>query len=134
MANPLHSLRTWKSHLQPNGLLYLVLPDPEHTFDKGRTITAFQHLIEDEMAERTEADETHFEEIWKHFVENNLAEKFPGMDAENLLRNNLVHRTAHHHVFNLPLMKQMLEYIGFEVQFLSKAPPFHLIAVAQNKI
>lgn len=47
LANPIGALLEWKRILSDNGLLILVIPDKERTFDHKRPVTTISHLIDD---------------------------------------------------------------------------------------
>jgi SAM-dependent methyltransferase len=47
MADPIGTLKGWYRVLKPGGLIFLVLPDKRHTFDRPRSRTTLEHLIAD---------------------------------------------------------------------------------------
>ncbi len=47
MADPIGTLVGFRRVLKPGGLLFLVLPDKRHTFDRPRERTTLDHLIAD---------------------------------------------------------------------------------------
>lgn len=47
LANPVAALLEWHRVLRPGGLLYLVVPDKRHTFDRSRETTPPLHLLRD---------------------------------------------------------------------------------------
>lgn len=131
-ANPLKALKEWSRVLKRNGDLVLVLPDPNFTFDECRPVTKFQHLKEDFEKDTDEKDETHFAEI----ISLHSFKKDTGVQTKEQLtertRNNFSNRCVHHHVFDFALIKQMLEYSGFEVEMQQWAAPFHLVTLAKK--
>jgi len=62
-ANPLKAINEWLRVIKQNGLIVLVLPNKDSNFDHNRSITSFEHLLEDFNNNTTEDDLTHFEEI-----------------------------------------------------------------------
>jgi ubiquinone/menaquinone biosynthesis C-methylase UbiE len=131
IANPVKALKEWNRVLKNSGKLILVLPDKENTFDSKRPYTSFEHLLNDFNNNVKEDDQTHIEEILQlhdHSKDNTVDKvKF----AERL-KENLVHRSAHHHVFSFTLINQVLEFTGFTRLYQQKNKPFHLVTIAQN--
>lgn len=132
VANPIKALMEWKRVLKPDGKFVLVLPDKENTFDNKRPYTTLDHLITDYQENMDESDSTHFEET----IQLHDLSKDTGVHSKAELEvrtlNNLDNRCVHHHVFSLSLVKELLEYCGFEVGHQQKGIPFHLITVAQK--
>src|SRR4030066_877772 len=62
-ANPILALSEWARLLKDQGLLVLLLPHKEGTFDHRRPVTTLQHLIADFDAGMAEDDLTHMPEI-----------------------------------------------------------------------
>ena len=133
IANPLLAIAEWKRILKPGGLLILILPDKEHTFDFNRPYTTVRHLVDDYVNNTTENDTTHFEEI----IQLHEIGRDPGTSSKEelvtLLKDNYNNRRAHHHVFSLDVIGEALQYSSFRVLHQQKAPPFHLITVAKKK-
>jgi len=131
VANPLKALFEWKRIMKSKGIIMLVLPFKENTFDINRPFTNFYHLLEDYKNGIDESDTTHFEEIIKlHEVGRDSG--FVSAEAfKERLQNNLTNRCAHHHVFSNSVVKEMLEHVGFTVIEQEIVPPFHLVTYAQ---
>jgi SAM-dependent methyltransferase len=45
--NPLKALLAWRRVLRPGGLVLCIVPDGRYTFDAGRPLTPFEHLLWD---------------------------------------------------------------------------------------
>jgi SAM-dependent methyltransferase len=134
VANPLKAIYGWKRLLKNDGKLVLVLPNKENTFDNKRPYTTLNHLIDDYNNQVTEADTTHFEEVISlhDFSKDQFIISKEALKSRT--ENNFNNRAVHHHVFSLELIKSLLEYAGFEVEFQQKAKPFHLITIAKKKL
>ena len=63
LANPLRGLEEWIRVLKKDGLLVLVVPHKDGTFDHRRPVTSLKHLIQDFDSQTDEGDATHLEEI-----------------------------------------------------------------------
>lgn len=130
VANPVKALREWFRVLKEGGKLILILPDKNNTFDHKRSYTSFEHLLSDYTNDTNEHDTTHFAEILQTHDEEKTEMKYEVTKLR--LENNFINRCAHHHVFSLELLKQIVEYTGFKVESQSTAPPFHLITIASK--
>lgn len=115
IANPLKALVEWRRVIKPNGSLILVLPNKISNFDHQRSTTTFDHILKDFDNNTSEYDLTHLEEILE------LHDLYMDPPAGNLADfkrrslDNINNRALHHHVFNLNVMKSMLNYAGYEV-------------------
>lgn len=133
VANPIKALKEWKRVLKKEGSLVLVLPKKESTFDVNRPFTTFDHLLSDFKNDITEKDSTHFEEIARlHSVEKDTGVQNQAQ-LKHRLEENFINRCAHHHVFNFPTIKEMLEFSGFKVIWQEDVHNFHLLTFAVSQ-
>lgn len=115
IANPLKAIEEWKRVIKYDGFILLVLPNKESNFDHNRQVTTFEHLLDDYKNKITEHDLTHLDEI---LTLHDLSMDPPAGTLEEFkLRsiNNFKNRTLHHHIFDIQLIKKILEYSEFEV-------------------
>ena len=132
IANPFLALSEWLRVLKDGGLILLVVPHKDGTFDHKRPVTPFEHLVFDFNNVTKEEDLTHLEEILKlHDLEKDIG----GLDFEKFKErslNNYQNRGLHHHVFDTRLVVKILNY--FKLQILSVDPvyPFHIITLAKK--
>lgn len=133
VANPLKALFEWRRILKNYGLLVLVLPKKESTFDHKRNYTSISHLIEDFKNETNEKDNTHYEEI----INLHDISRDAGVSSkEELVARTLEgfkNRCIHHHVFSFEVIQEMLKYAGFSVLHQQNVHDFHLVTVASSK-
>ena len=132
VANPLGALSEWSRVLAPTGVLALVVPHKEGTFDHRRPVTTLAHLVEDDEQGTTEADRTHLDEI---FALHDLsldpgAGERDAFEARSL--QNEQNRCLHHHVFDTALAAAVVDYAGFQILALEAARPHHVLVVAQK--
>ena len=132
VANPLQALTEWVRILRDDGVLVLLVPHKEGTFDHRRPVTTLSHLIDDYRQDIQEDDLTHLEEILElHDLERDPA---AGDYSEFKRRseNNIDNRCLHHHAFDTSLVAQMLSHLNLEILSMEAVLPFHIIAVAQK--
>lgn len=132
-ANPLATLREWTRVVKNDGMLLLIVPHRDGTFDHRREITAFEHLRQDEERNTGEDDTTHMDE----FIEKiDLAMTGYGSDRitfEERTRKNLEYRGMHHHVFDAKLAIRAVDHAGLQILNVQTMLPFHIVVVAQKK-
>ncbi len=115
IANPLKALNEWKRILKHDGVLILVLPNKKSNFDHKRPTTTFEHLLSDYKNNTLESDLTHLEEILSL---HDLSMDLPAGNFQNFKKrslDNFNNRCLHHHVYDLNVMQQMVEFLGFKI-------------------
>jgi hypothetical protein len=131
IANPLRALREWKRVLKENGLLMLVLPHKDGTFDWRRPPTQLAHMIEDDKDATTEDDLTHLPQI----LELHDLSKDPGAGTLEQFRErclaNHVTRAMHHHVFDTMTALATVDRAGFKILRVDQLKPCHIIILAE---
>jgi SAM-dependent methyltransferase len=129
IANPFAALREWARVLRPDGLLFMIVPHHDGTFDHRRPVTSLTHLIDDYRAGTGESDETHVEEVLRL---HDLARDLGAGDASTFAartRRNAAVRAMHHHVFDTLAALRVVDAAGFEIVYVDVQLPSH-IAVA----
>lgn len=71
-ANPVKALCEWYRVLKPGGVVYMVVPDKEFTFDFSREPTDSAHMIDDYLNDVDDTDPTHIDDFvygidWSEF-------------------------------------------------------------------
>ena len=131
-ANPLKALREWIRVLKNEGVLVLVLPHKQGTFDHRRPVTALAHLVDDERRGTSEDDVTHLAEILAlHDLDRDHA---AGDHASFRARSerNIENRCLHHHVFDTTLAVEMVNLVGMQVLSVEAAPVHHIFVIAKK--
>jgi len=132
VANPLLALAEWKRVLKNRGLLLLVLPHKDATFDWRRPVTPLAHMIEDYEKRREENDLTHLPEI---LALHDLEKDEPAGSPEQFrLRSmeNRVNRALHHHVFDTVAALKLVDYANFQLIQVNNFRPFHIVILARS--
>lgn len=122
VANPIRALLEWRRVLRIGGPLILVLPNKDSNFDHRRPVTSFDHLLDDHRRNVTEHDMTHLEEI---LALHDLTRDPPAGSIERFRQrsqDNFTNRTLHHYVFDLLMMRRLLDHVGFDVIRTSDTP------------
>jgi SAM-dependent methyltransferase len=115
VANPLKALREWTRVIRKGGHILLVLPKKEHNFDHRRSVTPFEHLLDDFRNGTTEHDLTHLDEI---LTLHDLSMDLLAGDRANFRtrsERNFENRCLHHHVFDADSIRKMLKFVGVSV-------------------
>lgn len=132
VANPVKALVEWTRILKEQGLLVLVVPHRDGTFDHRRPVTSLAHLIQDFELQTSEGDMAHLEEILSL---HDLA-KDPGAGDFNAFKQrsmqNLENRSLHHHVFDTRLAIEVVHHIGLQILCVELFRPYHIIVIAQK--
>jgi SAM-dependent methyltransferase len=131
-ANPLAAVQESTRVLREDGALVLIVPHKDGTFDRRRPVTSLEHLIDDLHDGTGEDDLTHLPEI----LALHDTGKDPGVktltEFKERARENYENRCLHHHVFNTPLVVELLDYMGLQIVAAEAQLPYHIIAVAQK--
>lgn len=131
VANPIKALEEWKRIVKLGGILILVIPHRDGTFDQHRPVTSLDHLLQDYRQSTAEDDLTHLEEIMRlHDFSRDKGARSKRHFYERAL-DNLRKRGLHHHVFDTRLAAQLLDHSGLQIISIEPKKPFHIFAVAR---
>lgn len=132
LANPLRGLEEWIRVLRHEGLLVLVIPHKDGTFDHRRPVTTLEHLLQDQVRQTGEEDLTHLEEI----LALHDLRKDPGAgNMESFQKRsirNIENRCLHHHVFDTRLAVEVVNHIGLRILTVELLRPYHIVIVARK--
>lgn len=132
IANPLRALEEWKRILASDGLLLLILPHKDGTFDHRRPTTRLEHMIRDYEVNVGEDDLTHVQEILAlHDLERDSAAGSLEQLRQRCLHNKQT-RAMHHHVFDTQMAADLVDYAGFQLIQMAAIKPFHIVILASR--
>jgi len=134
MANPLKALHSWARVVRPGGMIVLVAPHHDGTFDHRRPLTTMDHIVSDFHGDVTERDETHVQEILNlHDLRLD-----PGAGTADAFvaraRNNLEHRSLHHHVFDTELVLKLADKADLRILYVDVELPFHICVACSSPV
>lgn len=132
-ANPILALSEWKRLLKNDGILVLLLPDKNHTFDHRRPTTTMAHLIADFCAGTKEDDLTHLQEILELHDLGRDPEAGNWATFESRARRNSENRCLHHHVFDAKLCTELFKYVGLKIEAVEEIRPHHILLLARKQ-
>lgn len=132
IANPIRALQEWKRVLEPDGVLLLILPHKDRTFDWRRPVTPLGHMIEDYENSVGEDDLTHLPEILElHDLSKDLLagtkEQF-----ERRCLDNRINRAMHHHVFDSMAAIAIVNYVGLKILHAESLKPYHIVILSSH--
>jgi SAM-dependent methyltransferase len=132
LANPLKGLTEWIRVLRQRGLLVLVVPHKDGTFDHRRPTTSLKHMIQDYDIQTNEDDMTHLEEILRcHDLTRDPGAGDPESFRERSERN-IDNRCLHHHAFDTRLAVEVVDHMGLKILAVELFRPHHIAIVAQK--
>ena len=132
IANPLRALAEWKRVLKDSGLLLLILPHKDGTFDWRRPTTPLAHMIQGYENGVGEEDLTHLPEILDlHDLSKDEAAGTKEQFRQRCLANQ-IHRAMHHHVFDTMSAMEIVNHMGFALVRVDTLRPHHIMILASR--
>ncbi len=134
MPRTMHALREWYRVVKDGGHLYLVVPDKRKTFDRDRSLTPVEHILEDDRDWSPLRDLPHAVEI-AFSVPFEVLEGRPAPPGEERsLREQYCRRLVaqllddrpidiHHHVWTPENFLPIVERLGWDVRAVAEDHP-----------
>ena len=135
-TDTLKVLYEWKRIVRQGGILFIILPHGERTFDKGRTLTNLAHHIEDYQNKVDESDSSHWKEFehfsipqYNHIWQEEARRNDGSWDFEWIAKKGHLH----YHVWTQNEMIDILKHIGCRIlvvmdKLYERADSFLIIA------
>jgi hypothetical protein len=118
--------------LVPRGVLLLVLPHKDGTFDWRRPTTTLEHMISDYESNVGEDDLTHLSEILElHDLSRDEAAGTPEQFRQRSLEN-VSKRAMHHHVFDTQTALALVDRGSFQIIQVDTFRPYHIMILARG--
>ena len=127
IANPIKAINEWKRILKDQGLLLVICPHKEGTFDHLRQTTTLAHLINDYEKNIAEDDLSHLDEILSF---HDLSMDPPAGTREQFSlrsKDNFHNRGLHHHVFTTELVIQLFDFLNIEILDVKTCLPNNIL-------
>jgi len=132
IANPIKALEEWKRVLIRGGTLFLILPNKESNFDHKRAITDFTHIVNDFKQNVNEDDLTHLSEVFRYHDLKRDPQAGNLAAFEKRCKENFKNRAIHHHVYNVNLLRQLVDFAGMKtLKTYSSLTDHFLLAVKE---
>jgi SAM-dependent methyltransferase len=129
LANPLSALHEWKRVVHPGGLLLLVVPHRDATFDHQRPVTSLVHMRDDAEHAVGEDDLTHLDEALR-LTDLTRDPHAPSQAVfEARCRENAATRAMHHHIFISRTVAEVCTAAGLQVLLLKPKLPFDIVCL-----
>lgn len=129
IANPLKALLEWLRILRRGGLIMIIVPSKNSTFDRRRDSIGLDHLIDDFRRKISESDLTHLPEILNQFDQKENLSNF-----QVLSKQNGKHRIIHHHVYHQELLYEMFRCLDLEILLQSNWDDRELIVGQKRSV
>ena len=108
LPNPLGFLLECHRVLRPSGILLLMVPDKNYTFDRDRQITPLAHIVHDLKNNTTAIDEEHLIDFIVHAAKQTVPK---GSRQRRKMFQRELDRSIHVHVWSCNELIELLEYV-----------------------
>jgi SAM-dependent methyltransferase len=132
-TNPLKALQEFRRVLEPGGLLLVVLPQKDETFDWRRPLTPLSHMVSDYMHDLPEDDLTHLPEVLALHDMSRDSSKITLEQFREHCLTNYQFRILHHHTFDDASATALIEFAGFQTLQTETVKPYNIIILAQSR-
>lgn len=132
LANPLKGLAEWIRVLKQDGIIVLIVPHKDGTFDHRRPVTSLEHLVQDFESQTAEDDMTHLEEILRlhDLSRDSGAGDFTSFQERS--NRNVENRCLHQHVFDTRSAVEVVNYMNLKILAVELFHPYHIMIIAKK--
>lgn len=135
LTNPLRSLLEMKRCVRPGGLVIVIVPHKDITFDHRRQVTSIDLLIKIFKLNPSEGDISHLN-LDKIFQDYDLDLDIPAGELDSFKKrtfDNKQYRALHQTVFNTQLLLEMVNWAGMKIFFVKTSLLIGHILVISTK-
>ena len=111
-------LKECKRVIRSGGIIFLILPHGERTFDRGRQLTTLEHHLEDQRKGVDKGDQTHWEEFAKYSspqYDHRWTDQGRNKDGSWNFEWIAANGHMHYHVWTQHEMIDVLKHIGCHI-------------------
>ena len=111
-------LEECKRVIRSGGIIFLILPHGERTFDRGRRLTTLEHHLEDQSKRVDEEDSTHWEEFANYSIpqyNHRWTDQARNKDGSWNFEWIAAHGHLHYHIWTQNEMIDILKHIGCHI-------------------
>lgn len=113
VCNPGRVIEEWLRVISPGGILYMVVPDKDHTFDRPRALTTVLHLMEEFNSKLAIIPVDHYED----YIRNREGGR-SGEGVEAFIQDAHSKQTSIHvHTFTAKSLRHFLEVLQPVIKF-----------------
>ena len=138
--NPIGTIENWLRVLKVGGILFMAVPDKRYTFDRNRSLTSLEHLINDYSQGSEMSNYAHYEDWLKNDLrrENKQisAEEF-NVKVQRLIKSD---RRIHFHVWTILEFSELLVYcikhlsLPFNIELIQNNPNEFIVVLRKTGI
>jgi 2-polyprenyl-3-methyl-5-hydroxy-6-metoxy-1,4-benzoquinol methylase len=122
--NPIKTIHTHIKKIKKGGILYYAIPDKRYSFDKLRTLTTFEHLVED-YYEKNDHFQHYIE--WSRYCNELKNESEIKSESEHLFN---IGYSIHYHTWTLTSFQDFLNRTN---NFNTNKPLYEISFYSKNK-
>ncbi|EGJ49664.1 class I SAM-dependent methyltransferase [Desulfocurvibacter africanus] len=124
VCNPGRVIQEWLRIVRPGGIVYMVVPDKNHCFDRRREITSLEHHIQDYEADTKLIELAHYRDyIFNTAGEAEITHEASEEFAQKCFKGQT---SVHAHTFTARSLDEFL-------RALTKRVPFELVLCEQQR-
>jgi len=119
LKNPFKSLQHWCKVVKEEGYIYIIFPNRDDCFDKGRPYTAVSHLVQEYKLDNNSAQMNRnlINHLREHYGNTDFKGKEHLMDKEIDYEYQVNIGVAHYHVFGVINSYEFFEYSREHLNF-----------------
>jgi SAM-dependent methyltransferase len=118
MPDTVRTLKEWRRVLKPGGVLFLVLPHGDRTFDRGRQKTPLDHHLRDHETLNGQRDHSHFGEALAGY---RASGEPMTADPHAIMADNVATDLFHYHVWTQNEIVRLVQHLGWGIAAVAES-------------